>query len=138
MTINSANVLLISVVDREQYGVTINSANVLLISVVDRERFYNILEIVKSFGIMGRACISDIVAENRKVWKEVNVSEAVDLVWIMSPHKTFFFADVPQLIKLICNLIINNGITTPVCNIDKSAFNSLFVKDCGELFYTVP
>ena len=82
------------------------------------ELFYKILEAVQSFGFTVRACVSDMGAENRKLWKELNVSE--DSPWIMSSHKIFFFADVPHLIKLLRNHIIDNRVTTPSCKVDKS------------------
>ena len=101
-------------------------------TLINSDLFHNILDVVQSFGFTIRACVSDMGAENRKLWKELNVSE--DTPWIAtSQHKLYFFADVPHLLKLIRNHIIDNGITTPYCKLDKSVFESLFSKDCGEL-----
>src|SRR5271154_6311558 len=85
-------------------------------------------------GIHVRAIVSDLGGKNRGIWKEIGISKEKTF----SKHpcdnsNVWWFADVPHLIKLIRNNILDYGLTLSTqCKISKSDFEQLMKTDNGE------
>ena len=99
------------------------------------EIFNSVVASVEACGLNICACVCDMGGKNRKFWKELGINE--DANFISNPtcydRKIFFFADIPHVIKLYRNHVLDSGIEYCGSKIDKSLIEQILLKDQSEL-----
>ena len=108
--------------------------------VLTKDLLYSVVGAVESAGYEILALVSDMGAMNRKLWSELGVSsDAPALAHPMdSNRKIFCFADVPHLLKLLRNHILDSGLSLAPADpsasvINRQMFEELLRKDNNEL-----
>ena len=101
----------------------------------------NIIREVESAGFRVEALVSDMGAQNQKLWRELDLNyENPNVIHPCDESRVLtVFADVPHLIKLLRNHCIQQGleVADPLSGeafkVDKQLFYQLIDKDSGEL-----
>ena len=102
---------------------------------VTSDLLLRILRLLFTAGLQVHACVTDMGAENRKMWKDLGLSEETTSIVhpCTSNSNVFFFADVPHLLKLTRNHVLDHGLKTPTGTLDKLLFEKLVASDSNEL-----
>ena len=99
----------------------------------------NIISSVEACGLHICACVSDMGGTNRKLWKDLGVTE--EKVFINHPvdsnRKLHFFADMPHILKLYRNHVLDRGISCYNSVLDKSIFEAVLKRDNTELKFSL-
>ena len=102
---------------------------------ITKELLQQVICAVESIGAEVIACVSDMGAANMKLWRELSITEAQP--WIQHftrvDSRIFFFADVPHLLKLIRNHVLDEGVTSGGVKLDLNLFRDLLDADSAEL-----
>ena len=102
---------------------------------MSREILKTVVAAAENCGLEICACVCDMGGKNRRLWKELGVSEEN----IAIPHpdrsesKIFFFADIPHVLKLYRNHILDSGIQCFGYVLDKQLIEKLLLRDTSEL-----
>lgn len=100
------------------------------------ELLKQIIKYVQSAGFIVVGVVSDLGGKNAKVWNELQIHHQNTCFDnpTYTGQRIWVFADVPHMIKLLRNHLLDDGIILPrgKC-INKSLFEKLLSLDCGEI-----
>ena len=78
---------------------------------VTKSLLFSLIERLETMGIQIVAMVNDMGPQNLKLWKDLQIS--VDQTSFQNPHdssrQVHVFADVPHLLKLLRNHLLDNG-----------------------------
>ena len=78
-----------------------------------KKTLFNVITESEKAGFIVVAMVHDLGPTNMQLWKTLNIS--TEKTYFMNPaapdRKIFIFAEIPHLLKLIRNNLIDNGFT---------------------------
>ncbi len=94
---------------------------------------FSILERLDAIGLRTQGMVSDLGATNQALWRELGIQPGSNS-FTFKERKVFVFADIPHMLKLLRNHLLDTGLVFPTgTRFQKDDILRLLHDDCSEL-----